>query len=249
MSIEETLNIITITKDDPQGLFKTVNSTRSLREKFNIRQVIVDSSTNDVKIKVGNILTKENNIEYHWQKPSGRSAAFNHGLRLTKSRWVWFLNGGDEVFSGLDSGVFLELLNKNNSDAIIFQVFYKQSSKTYPHPQMWALWPPVLSWIPHPATITRRELYDKYGNFNEKYKIAMDYEFWIRCFSKNVTVDLISMPIAKFDESGISIKSTIDTKKEVRRIICKYFWLFIKKWFNSGKIILKSFKISSNFFK
>ena len=86
MSIEETLNIITITKDDPQGLLKTVNSTRFLREKFNIKQIIVDSSTNDVKIKIGNILTKGNNIEYHWQKPSGRSAAFNHGLRLTKSR-------------------------------------------------------------------------------------------------------------------------------------------------------------------
>jgi len=112
---------------------------------------------------------------------------------------------------------------------------------------MWALWPPLLSWIPHPSTITKRELYEKYGYFDENLKIAMDYEFWLRCFSKDVTVDLVSIPIAKFDQLGFYSELNQLTKAEVRKIIIKYLWLILKKWLNNGMILLKSLKASSKF--
>jgi len=238
------LNIITITKDDIDGFLRTINSTKLLRENYNIKQIIVDGSSKDLRKEINKIVKKEKNVEYYWQEPKGRSAAFNLGLNCNNSEWVWFLNGGDEIYPDLDLRLFLDLLSKNNSDVIIFQLFYRQSGKTYLHPQMWALWPPVLSWIPHPSTITKRELYGKYDYFDENLKIAMDYEFWLRCFSKDVIVDLISMPIAIFDESGVSVRMEKETKAEVRKIIRKYFWTVIKMWLYGGKIILKSIKVS-----
>jgi hypothetical protein len=39
------------------------------------------------------------------------------------------------------------------------------------------------------------------------------------------------------------------TKAEVRKIIIKYLWLILKKWFNNGLILLKSLKDSSKFTK
>jgi glycosyltransferase involved in cell wall biosynthesis len=236
------LNIITVTKDDLEGLKKTIASTSSLRQNPEVLQIVVDSSGSEVQECIKEYIKDEKSLRYLWQPPSGVSSAFNMGLKNTDSKWVWFLNGGDEMDYNLNVDNLIYLLSNIVSDAIIFQVKEAQSGITAKHPPMWALWPPVLSWIPHPSTITSRDLYEKYGYFNESYKIAMDYEFWLGCFSKEVIVDLVSIPISKFDQSGISYKLNHVTKAEVRRIIRKYFWTIVKKWFLNGFIILKSMK-------
>jgi len=242
------LNIITITKDNINGLLKTVKSTRDIREHRGVKQFIIDSSNSSTSNEIKKVIKNEKNINYYWQKPSGRSAAFNFGLKKVKAKWIWFLNGGDEIDPVLNRNYFLYLLSENNADAIIFQLKYIGSTKVPKHPQMWALWPPVLSWIPHPSTIIRKDLYDKYGYYDENLKIAMDYEFWLRCFSKNVVVDLVSIPIACFDQTGISNIQEKQIKMEVRKIIKKYLWQIIKRWFYNGFIVVKSFKITSRLF-
>ena len=243
------LDIITITKNDPEGFIRTIESTRVIRENFNVKQIIVDSSDEAVKEKIFPLLSDEKNITYYWCKPSGRSAAFNYGLSFSDAKWVWFLNGGDRLHPNLDIENFFKLLSYNNSDAIIFQLQYSKSLATYRHPYMWALWPPLLSWITHPSSVTQRELFKKFGLFDESLKIAMDYEFWLRCFSKNVVVDLISIPVAVFDETGVSNILNKEIKRERIRVIRKYFWSVVKMWFLNGFIVLKALKASSKFSK
>jgi len=34
--------------------------------------------------------------------------------------------------------------------------------------------------IPHPATFIRRTVFERFGVFSQDYKLAMDYEFWLR---------------------------------------------------------------------
>jgi glycosyltransferase involved in cell wall biosynthesis len=244
------LNIITVTKDDIEGLKKTIKSTKNIREEYDICQVIIDSSIDENKNKIISYLQNEKNIRYYWQNPSGIAAAFNFGIKSAEAEWLWFLNGGDELHDSLDCGFFLNLLSHNSSDAIIFQIESVPSSLIARHPQMWALWPTTLSWVPHPSTITKKYLYDRYGMFNESLNIAMDFEYWIRCFSQDTIVDLVSIPIAKFDQSGCSFGSNRPTKTEVRKIILKYMWLILKKWFDNGLILLKSlratYKINKN---
>jgi glycosyltransferase involved in cell wall biosynthesis len=242
------LNIITITKEDFEGLKKTIASTLSLRQNPDVLQIIVDSSGVEVQECIKEYVKNEMNIKYLWQPSSGVSSAFNMGLKSADARWVWFLNGGDEVNNDLNVGNLIYLLSNIESDAIIFQLMAIKHEITIKHPPMWALWPPLLSWIPHPSTITRRELYEKYGCFDESYKIAMDYEFWLRCFSKDVIVDMVSISISKFDQSGMSYELNHITKAEVRRVIKKYFWLIVKKWWGHAIIFLKSIKASSRFF-
>jgi len=37
-----------------------------------------------------------------------------------------------------------------------------------------------LNLFPHPSTFMKKELFDKFGVFNEKFKIAMDHDLWLR---------------------------------------------------------------------
>ena len=243
------LNIITVTKDDFEGFSKTIQSTRELRKNFDVLHIIIDSSTSKVKQKIDEAISLEEKIIYKWQPPSGISNAFNLGLEISSGEWIWFLNGGDILIEGLDTSLFLNILSKSDADAIIFQTEYMQAGKKLKNPPLWALWPPLLSWIPHPSTIVKREIYKKFNGFNKNLKLAMDYEFWIKCFSNNVIVDLISIPIVKFDQLGASTEQNSKTRAEVRNIIRRYFWIIFKRLFWQVRIILKSFIISSRFYE
>jgi len=243
------LNIITITKNDFDGFQRTINSSKKLLENLNIKQIVIDSSDNEISEKIKEQIKKEKNIIYYWQKPSGISSAFNLGINMSNSEWLWFLNGGDVINPEIDLNSFLYILSNSSADAIIYQIKFKQTGEILQHPELWSLWPPVLSWIPHPTTIIRKKLFETYGIFDENLKIAMDYEIWLRFFSKKVKVDIISIPLVIFDQTGLALSKNKSTRKEVEKIIRKYFWQIIKKWFWQLRMIIKALIINSIFFR
>lgn len=228
------LNIITVTKDDLEGVTNSIQTTRRLRMMDGVRQIIVDSSGEGVRKKIKEIACIETHVDYVWQPPSGIAPAFNLGLSMSNAEWIWFLNGGDEVHQDVDPQNLLYLLKKSKADAIIFEIERKQSRIRSNHPPLWALWPPVFYWIPHPATIVRCRLFETYGTFNEKYKIAMDGEMWFRFFSKDAVVDMLSLSIALYDERGISSTQRRYTAKEGVQIIRSNLWVLLKMWLING---------------
>lgn len=236
------LNIITVTKNDLAGVTHTIESTKKIRTHLGVKQIIIDSSTDETKTSVKTLAESNNNVEYFWQDPSGISAAFNKGLSLAESEWVWFLNGGDEINNKLDRANFLHIIAESSADAIIFQNKWIGSDQITRHPPMWAMWPPLRAWIPHPSTLTRKILYEKHGGFSEDFKIAMDYEFWIRCFSKDTVVDTISIPITKYDNTGLSSTQTSKVAKEAVIIIKLHFWMLLKMWLKNGLLILDTWR-------
>lgn len=242
------LDIITITKDDLKGFALNIESTRLLREKFGISQIVVDSSKTEIGNEVRKLSLSEQNVKYFRQEPKGISCAFNYGIAVSDADWLWFLNGGDCVDNNLDCELFVRFLAGSSADAVIFETKDMKSGMILEKkPPMWGLWPPLLSWIPHPSTIVKKKLFEKYGNFNESYVIAMDYEIWLRFFSQNVNVDLVSFTIASFNREGIAYQLNKKTRSEVAKIIRKYFWTIIKKEFFGLRIILKSLIINLPF--
>ena len=236
------LNIITVTKDDFDGVSSTIKSTENLRNCSGVKQIIIDSSSWVLKDKVNDLAGTNENIDYIWQEPAGISTAFNTGLSIVDAEWVWFLNGGDCMHSDAEPDKIIYLLKNSRADAIIFQNEVRGMKNIPKHPPMWAMWPPLYSWIPHPATFSRRHLYEQFGNFDESFEIAMDFDFWIRCFSKQVTVDTVSIPLTIYDRYGISSTQVGKTAHEALRAIKKHLWIIIQLWISNGKLIFKAWR-------
>lgn len=228
--------------DDFEGVVNTVQSTRRLRLGNNVRQIIVDSSNEETREKIIKVLSREENIHYVWQQPAGIAAAFNEGLKLSNAEWVWFLNGRDEVHDSVDPEKLFYLLVQNRADAMIFEIELIRSHKRYSHPPLWNLWPPVHSWVPHPATLLRQRLFGQFGLFDETFSIAMDFDLWFRFFSKDIVVDMISLPLATYDESGLSSTATGVVGREVLTVIKKNLWLMIKKWIGTAVLVYRAFR-------
>lgn len=238
------LTIVTITKDDQDGVASTVRSTGKLREHLSagIEQVVIDSSSPKTGDEIKSLLAGESSVRYLWQRSSGIAAAFNLGVTEAKGEWIWFLNGCDEVHPGLDPGNLIYILQQTRADVIIFEMEFMQSGKQYRHPPLRDLWPPVYNWIPHPATIIRRKVFKKYGLFDESYRIAMDGEFWFRALGNDVVVDMVSIPVVLFDESGISSSNQRAMAAEVMRILRRHLPDMVRMWLFGGQKIFNALR-------
>lgn len=237
------LKIVTVTKDDPEGVAATINSTRRLRGCQGVRQVIVDGSGELLRRKVEAIADAEENVDYLWQEPIGIAHAFNQGISRSESDWFWFLNGRDEAHPDLDPFFLLRLLAVTQSDIMICELEFMQSESRQKHPPLWALWPP-LYWVPHPATLIRGGLFHRYGFFDEQYAIAMDGELWVRLFTKDVTVDMLSVPICLFDQNGVSSRDRVNVEREADRIIIDNLALLFKLWISRGHCLFTALRRS-----
>jgi len=240
--MKQLLNIITITKNDYKGVLSTIRSTKKLRSSSQFKQIIVDSSREEIQKQIKTLIKDEPNIDYVWQKSSGISSAFNLGIHKSNAEWVWFLNGGDEVHPDVELDNLLYILKNSAADAIVFQIELMMSGNTMLRPPLWRLWPPVFNWIPHPATITRKALYKQHGDFDESYSIAMDYEFWFRCFSKETVVDTLSIKLSRYDETGISRTQLSKVFEESGRAVKTHYLQMIRIWLINGRQIFKAWR-------
>lgn len=235
------LDIITVTKDDPDGVAATIRSTRKLRACPGVRQVIVDGSRGPAQLKVQELLIGEENIDYILQDPDGISQAFNLGISTSNAEWVWFLNGRDEAYPSLDVHFLIQILHASQSDIIIFEIEYMQSRLRCKHPSLYSLWPP-LYWMPHPAAIIKHDLFNRYGHFSRDFKIAMDGDLWIRFFTKNIVIDMLSIPISLYDQNGLSSTEITEVHREANKIIINNFSELFRIWLRQGLYLYKALK-------
>jgi GT2 family glycosyltransferase len=205
------LSIATVTKDDPVGLERTLISAKALRV-IGAEHLVIDGgidleTTRRIAAEAGGGIT------IIPRPPNGIADAFNAGLAAACGKWLWFLNGGDRIDPRLEPNFLGTLLKKTKAEMIIGGLTYEGEAEPRPHPPSHKRWPAVSTWIPHPATLVRRRMFERYGGFDERYRIAMDYEWWLRALGSKVSVDVLSLPFAVFAPGGIS------QRPEMRRII------------------------------
>lgn len=202
------LTIVTITKDDPRGLVRTLGSAAALRSAREVEHLVVYHGV----IASG---CSDDSVIMLRQKSAGIAEAFNEGWHQAHGEWVWFLNGGDQVDPRLTAEHLRVLLNLTRADIVIGGITYEGEVEVRLPPPRALQWPPIRSWIPHPATLVRRSLFERFGGFDPRYSIAMDYEWWLRALSTNVAVDVLTIPFALFAAGGLS------QRPETRKLIVR----------------------------
>lgn len=237
------LSIITITKNDFQGLKVTLESTKKIREAYQeIEQLVIDGSDDDMALENSVLCRDHLKVNYFKREPKGISDAFNYGISQSKYDWFWFLNGGDQLHPRLDLNFFSGFLEHVSADILIFQLELMQKGTVVRFPSMQKCFPPVSPWIPHPATIIRKEIFSRHGGFDEKYKIAMDYELWLRVYGTDVVINMVSIPITLFDEKGMSNTQIGLVNLEGKHALKKNSVKLFRLWLAMGKNMTKQYR-------
>jgi glycosyltransferase len=178
------ISIITATFNSISSIQDTFNSIDS-QDYENIEWIVIDGASIDGTVDF--LKSIEHKIS-KWvsEKDNGIYDALNKGLKLATGEVIGFLHSDDvfaneKIISNIAKlfqeeqigGVYgdLEYISQNENKNVI----RKWKSNRYDSNEINKGWMP-----PHPTLFLKRDIYEKFGNFDEKMKISADYDFILR---------------------------------------------------------------------
>lgn len=226
------ISIITINFNDKIGLKKTIESV--LSQTYNeFEFIVIDGGSSDGSKEL--IEEYQDEISYWVSEPdNGVYNAMNKGIRSAKGEFVIFMNSGDRFNSNI---VLAEIAPEFNSK---FDIYYGNNYKESPTSKRLKTYPKKLSFsffysssLNHQSTFIRKSLFENHFYYNENYKIASDWEFFIYVIChENVGYKYLNKTISVYDFTGISSNPKFSEllQKEKTVSIEKYFPAFIEDY-------------------
>ena len=207
------LSIITINRNNAEGLLKTIESVVS--QTFdNYEYIIIDGASTDSSVNT--IKQYADKVTYWVSEPvKGIYNAMNKGILQAKGEYCLFLNSGDYLYS---NDVLYKAFIENNCDEDIvtgdmLKLYPDQTSRldkgqAYARKQEGrelTLFDMYWGTLNHSSSFIKRKLFDEYGLYDENYKIVSDWIFFLKTIGlNNAKVKYIDLIISSFDMSGVS---------------------------------------------
>lgn len=201
------ITIVTVCKNAQDTIEKTIKSVISQDYK-DVEYIIIDGQSTDKTLLIINKYKNKINIVVS-EPDNGIYDAMNKGIVKSTGDIIHFLNAGDVFYKKNTVSKVVKLFKKHNpdiiyGDAILFTANGSGNDilKSHKHVDKVSL----ARWsICHQAIFTKKYIFNKYGNFDNKYKIAADYNWLLNIYVKNkVNFLYTNQIIAKYLIGGIS---------------------------------------------
>lgn len=248
---EPLLTIITASFNSEKTIAKTIESI--LKQTINcFEYIIIDGGSKDNTVSIIKSYEKKfinKQIPFKWisEKDSGIYNALNKGIKLSKGKWISFL-GSDDIY--LNNALELyekHLLNISKKIDFIHSNVEVENGKQFAKNWSWKSFKRKMT-IAHVGGFHNVKYFNENGLFNEKYKIAGDYELLLRA-KENLKVSWLNNTTVIMGDNGISnnqikkvyletTKAKIETAK-ISQVIAKVdylVWMFkyeLKKVFHA----------------
>jgi glycosyltransferase involved in cell wall biosynthesis len=235
------VSIITVCFNSEKTIEDTIKSV--INQTYNnIEYIIIDGGSNDKTI---DIINKYSDKIYKFisEKDNGIYDAINKGINLSTGYIVGILNSDDYFFDNSIISNIVDIFTINNTvDSVIGDINFVNTNNKLIREYKSLNWKPSLFKFgimpPHPTFYCKRILYDKFGLYNNRYKIAGDFDLLIRFLFVNkisyhyFPKSMVTMRLGGISTSGI--KSIITINKEIlhsclsNNIQTNYIYIYLK---------------------
>jgi glycosyltransferase involved in cell wall biosynthesis len=236
------ISIITVCYNSATTIEKTILSVASQTYK-NIEYIIVDGNSKDNTVAI--VKNYENKVSKWISEPDkGLYDAMNKGIAMASGDLIGILNSDDTFNSNT---VIEEIANfhiQNSIEASVGNILQHKENGKIVRLYSSKYWSPEKLKIgfmpPHPSIFFKKELFDKFGNYDLGFKIGADYELITRFFLKNnITWKYSGITTTAMLVGGLSSSGSSSYKLITKEI---------QKALNMNGIIFSSFKIKMRFF-
>ena len=224
------LSIITINWNNSTGLEKTMQSVANQSFK-EFEYIVVDGASTDGSIEVVKLYESQfAHLKWVSEPDSGIYNAMNKGVRMASGDYLQILNSGDclatedaieRMLSALENAGFPSILYGNMVKC--FPDGHRMVDKCFAGQEitMLGMYKGTLN---HDPAYIRRDLFDKYGLYDESLKIVSDWKWYLQTIilgdEKPKYVDL---DVTLFDMTGISETNKELDKEERKKVLEQLF--------------------------
>jgi glycosyltransferase involved in cell wall biosynthesis len=169
-----------------------------------LEHLVLDAcSTDGTQELLARLAGQYRHLRWVSEPDDGIYDAMNKGIRMAEGEWLYFL-GSDDVLKNKD--VLSTIFTREDiasHDIIYGYNEFGDRGKTFGGE--FSLSKLVLQNICHQAMFYRREVFEKYGSYDETYRSWSDWEMNIRLFSNdNIAVAYLPVIISKYATGGYS---------------------------------------------
>ena len=217
-----TISVITVCRNAEKTIETTLQSV-TLQENVagEVEHIVIDGASQDDTLK---IVKQFPTIRWISEPDDGISDAFNKGALLADGEYLLYLNADDYLY---DQNVLQDVLHfikrYQHPDWIVGDVVLQEKGKIIIpqrryRPSCWSLF--LRNRICHQAVFLKRQLLLEVGGFEDRLKMAMDYDLWQRLCAKRYKLIYFPRIISVYSYEGLtSINSPIliQERQEVER--------------------------------
>lgn len=150
------------------------------------------------------------------EKDRGISDAFNRGIALARGRFIGFLNA-DDWYEPRTLEIAAREVELRPADVYCGLQRYWEGGREGPTFDVDPRLLPRFMSVNHIASFARRALFLEHGGFREDYRVAMDYELYLRFFQRKARFERVGVVLANMSLGGVSDRRWREGLFEVRK--------------------------------
>lgn len=221
------LSIITINRNNAQGLKKTMQSVVE-QTSNDIEYIVVDGASTDESVDIIKSFADQRLIRWVSERDNGIYNAMNKGIGMAQGEYVMILNSGDY----LATPQVIEQMNEKLVDKGQPDILYGNMIKIWPDGKTrrdyqlsvnYSLFDFYQSTLNPDGTYIRRSLFQQFGPFDETMKICSDWAWMLKTIGlggvkpSRVNIDTLYFDMTGVSESGERSRQTI--QRERRQVL------------------------------
>jgi glycosyltransferase involved in cell wall biosynthesis len=217
------VSVITACLNAEAFLEQTIQSVLSQSYPW-MEYIVIDGGSSDGTVEI--IRRHESRLAYWHSRPDrGIAHAFNLGLVQAQGDWLLYLNADDLLLEPAGIEHMAAHLAQHQDADVVFGQMVSLTREKHPqpvplckiggHPWRWQEFRRT-NMIPHQAAFTHRRFFDRVGGFDETYRMAMDYDHFLRA-RENLRAQFVPLPLVGMRAGGTCVKNLVVTLAEFRR--------------------------------
>ena len=206
------LSIITINRNNAQGLKKTMQSVVE-QTSTDIEYIVVDGASTDGSLDIIN--TYKSRLSMIISEPDdGMYEAINKGIRMATGDIIGLVHSDDMLYDNQVISDIVREFEETKADFVYGDGIYVNANNLSNVVRNWKgggyhRWKVRFGWLPlHPTCYIRRDVMMREGLYDESYKIAADTDLLVRYLYKvQLKVAYLHRRIIRMRMGGLSTDS------------------------------------------
>jgi glycosyltransferase involved in cell wall biosynthesis len=183
-----------------------------------IEYIIIDGGSTDATLDI--IRTYDDRLAFWVSEPDrGIFDAMNKGIGLATGELIGLLNADDWYEPGAVEAAATALLERGLHGVYYGEKYLVQvdMGKVYEMPASLEFWRGMN--VCHQAMFVHREVYERLGGYDLRYRLAADFDFLVRALREGIPFVRLGRFVVNFRDTGASAQALGEGNREISAIL------------------------------